>query len=131
MTPPTTATSHILVVDDDRPLRDLMSVLLQEAGYVVVQAADGPEALRALADEIFDVMMLDISLPGMSGLELQARLADEKSRIPIIFITAYGDTKMQMQAMRAGAVGFLGKPFDDDVLLQSVRAALGTRAGRG
>jgi FixJ family two-component response regulator len=69
-------------------------------------------------------------MPGMTGLELQACLAEENSRIPIIFITAYGDTTMRMNAMRAGAVGFLGKPFDDDVLLKSVRAALETGTGK-
>jgi two-component system response regulator FixJ len=60
----------------------------------------------------------------MSGFELQARLAEEECRIPIIFITAYGDKGMRTQAMRAGAVEFLGKPFDDEVLIESVRAAL-------
>jgi FixJ family two-component response regulator len=60
----------------------------------------------------------------MSGLELQAKLKDERCRIPIIFVTAHGDEKMRMQALRAGAVEFLAKPFDDEVLLESVRAAL-------
>ena len=63
-------------------------------------------------------------MPGMSGLELQAKLNAERCRIPIIFITAHGDEKMRMQAMRAGAVEFLAKPFDDEALLDSVRAAL-------
>jgi FixJ family two-component response regulator len=65
-------------------------------------------------------------MPGISGLELQARLAEEDCRIPIIFITAYGDTRMRSQAMRAGALVFLGKPFDDKILIASVRTALGT-----
>jgi FixJ family two-component response regulator len=63
-------------------------------------------------------------MPGMSGLELQARLNDEKISIPTIFITAHGDSRMRMQALRAGAVEFLAKPFDDEILLESVRAAL-------
>jgi len=63
-------------------------------------------------------------MPGMSGLELQARLHDEKISVPTIFITAHGDSRMRMQALRAGAVEFLAKPFDDEVLLDSVRAAL-------
>src|SRR5207245_2480579 len=66
----------------------------------------------------------DIRMPGMSGLELQAQLNAERCRIPIIFITAHGDAKMRMQALRAGAVEFLAKPFDDEALLESVRAAL-------
>ena len=63
-------------------------------------------------------------MPGMSGLELQAQLNDERCRIPIIFITAHGDERMRMQALRAGAVEFLAKPFDDETLIESVRAAL-------
>ena len=69
-------------------------------------------------------LVADIRMPGMSGLELQAKLKAEGSRIPIIFITAIGDAKMKMQAMNAGAVEFLSKPFDDKVLLDNVRAAL-------
>jgi FixJ family two-component response regulator len=69
-------------------------------------------------------LVSDIRMPGMSGLELQAKLKAEGSRIPIIFITARGDAKMKMQALKAGAVDFLAKPFDDEVLLERVRAAL-------
>lgn len=69
-------------------------------------------------------LIADIRMPGMSGLDLQARLNSEHCRIPTIFITAHGDTNMRMQALRAGAVEFLAKPFSDDVLLEHVRAAL-------
>ena len=69
-------------------------------------------------------LVADIRMPGMSGLELQAKLKAEGSRIPIVFITAHGDAKLEMQAMKAGAVEFLSKPFDDEVLLQKVRHAL-------
>jgi FixJ family two-component response regulator len=69
-------------------------------------------------------LIADIRMPGMSGLELQAHLNAERCRIPIIFITAHGDEKMRMQALRAGAVEFMAKPFDDEALLESVRAAL-------
>ena len=69
-------------------------------------------------------LIADIRMPGMSGLELQAKLKAEGSRIPIIFITAHGDAKMRLQAMTAGAVEFLSKPFDDEVLLEKVRATL-------
>ena len=69
-------------------------------------------------------LILDIRMPRMSGLELQAKLKAEGSRIPIIFITAHGDVKMKLQAMAAGAVDFLFKPFDDEALLEQVRAAL-------
>ena len=69
-------------------------------------------------------LVTDIRMPGMSGLELQAKLKAEGSRVPIIFITAHSEAKMKMQAMEAGAVEFLSKPFDDEVLLQKVRHAL-------
>lgn len=69
-------------------------------------------------------LVADIRMPGMSGLELQAKLKAEGSHIPMIFITAHDDPKMKMQAMKAGAVEFLSKPFDDEVLLEKVRAAL-------
>lgn len=69
-------------------------------------------------------LVADIRMPGMSGLELQAKLKADGSRIPIIFITAHSDAKMKMQAMKAGAVEFLSKPFDDEVLLEKVRTAL-------
>ncbi len=69
-------------------------------------------------------LIADIRMPGMSGLDLQAKLNSQKCRIPTIFITAHGDAEMRMQALRAGAVEFLAKPFSDDVLLENVRAAL-------
>jgi len=69
-------------------------------------------------------LIADIRMPGMSGLELQAKLNADQCRIPIIFITAHGDAQMRMQALRAGAVEFLAKPFNDEVLLETVRAAL-------
>ena len=69
-------------------------------------------------------LIADIRMPGISGLELQAKLNAEHCKIPTIFITAHGDEKMRMQALRAGAVEFMAKPFDDEVLLESVRAAL-------
>ena len=71
-------------------------------------------------------LITDVRMPGISGLELQARLAEEDCRIPIIFITAYGDTRVRTQAIRGGALAFLGKPFDDKVLIDSVRTALAT-----
>jgi FixJ family two-component response regulator len=69
-------------------------------------------------------LIADIRMPGMSGLELQAKLNADGCRIPIVFITAHGDAKMRIQALRAGAVEFMAKPFDDEALLESVRAAL-------
>ena len=82
------------------------------------------EFLRSGRQHDTACLITDIRMPGMSGLELQAQLNADHCRIPTIFITAHGDAKMRMQAMRAGAVEFLAKPFDDEALLESVRAAM-------
>jgi FixJ family two-component response regulator len=86
--------------------------------------ASADEFLRSGQQHHTACLITDIRMPGMSGLELQAHLNADRCRIPTIFITAHGDAKMRMQAMRAGAVEFLAKPFDDEALLESVRAAL-------
>jgi len=114
------------IVDDDESVRSAIHGLLKSVGLKTRSFASAEEFLRSGQHRETACLISDIRMPGMSGLELQARLAAEDCRIPIIFITAYGDTRMRMQAMRAGAVEFLGKPFDDEVLLDSVRAALET-----
>ena len=86
--------------------------------------ASAEEFLQSGQQRLTACLIADIRMPGMSGLELQAKLNAEHCRIPTIFITAHGDAKMRMQALRAGAVEFMAKPFDDEVLLESVRAAL-------
>ena len=123
-------TQLIAVVDDDESVRTAILGLLKSVGLKTRSFASAEEFL--LSDEHGETACLitDIRMPGMSGLELQAKLAEEDCRIPIIFITGYGDTRMRMQAMRAGAVEFLDKPFEDQVLLETVRAALETSPGR-
>jgi FixJ family two-component response regulator len=123
-------TRLIAVVDDDESVRTAVRGLLKSAGLKTRSFASAAEFLNSGQRSDTACLITDIQMPGMTGLELQACLAEENSRIPIIFITAYGDTKMRMNAMRAGAVAFLGKPFDDDVLLKSVRAALETGIGK-
>jgi FixJ family two-component response regulator len=119
-------TQLIAVVDDDESVRSAIHGLLKSAGLKTQLFASAEEFLQSGQQSETGCLISDIRMPGMSGLELQARLAAEDCRIPIIFITAYGDTRMRMQAMRAGAVEFLGKPFDDKTLLETVRAALET-----
>src|SRR5271167_213726 len=119
-------TQLIAIVDDDESVRSAIHGLLKSVGLQARSFASAEEFLRSGQYSETACLISDIRMPGMSGLELQARLAEEDCRIPIIFITAYGDTRMRMQAMRAGAVEFLGKPFDDEVLLERVRAALET-----
>jgi FixJ family two-component response regulator len=117
-------TPLIAIVDDDESVRSAVHGVLKSVGLTTRSFASAEEFLRSGDQSETACLITDIQMPGMSGLELQAMLAEEELRIPIIFITAYGDAKTRTQAMRAGAVEFLGKPFDDEVLLESVRTAL-------
>jgi FixJ family two-component response regulator len=119
-----TTTKLVAIVDDDDSMRDALDGLLKAVGYPARAFASAEEFLKSGQQHQTSCLIADIRMPGMSGLELQAQLNAERCRIPIIFITAHGDAKMRMQALRAGAVEFLSKPFDEEVLLESVRAAL-------
>ena len=114
----------VAIVDDDELIRGAVHGLLKAAGFPALAFGSAEEFLNSGEHDQIACLIADISMPGMSGLELQAKLNKDHCRIPIIFITAQGDEKMRMQALRAGAVEFLAKPFDDEVLLDSVRAAL-------
>jgi FixJ family two-component response regulator len=114
----------VSIVDDDDLMRSALQGLLKSAGLLAQSFASAEEFLRSGHQHDTACLITDIRMPGMSGLELQAQLNADHCRIPTIFITAHGDAKMRMQAMRAGAVEFLAKPFDDEALLESVRAAL-------
>ena len=114
----------VAIVDDDESMRNAVQGLMKAAGFPAQAFKSAEEFLQSGQQHKAGCLIADIRMPGMSGLELQARLNAERCRMPIIFITAHGDAKMRMQALRAGAVEFLAKPFDDEVLLESVRAAL-------
>ena len=114
----------VAIVDDDELIRGALQGVLKEAGLPARAFASGEEFLRSGAQHLSSCLITDIRMPGMSGLDLQVRLNAEQIRIPIIVITAHGEERIRMQALRAGAVDFLAKPFDDEVLLRSVRAAL-------
>jgi FixJ family two-component response regulator len=114
----------VAIVDDDELIRNALDGLLKAAGFPAVAFASAEDFLNSGQQEHAACVIADIRMPGMSGLDLQLRLNEGHYRIPIIFITAQGDEKMRLQALRAGAVEFLTKPFDDEVLLDSVRAAL-------
>ena len=114
----------VAVVDDDDLMRTALVGLLKSAGLLAQAFASADEFLKSGNQHNTACLITDIRMPGMSGLELQAQLNADQCRIPTIFITAHGDAKMRMQAMRAGAVEFLAKPFNDEALLESVRAAL-------
>jgi FixJ family two-component response regulator len=116
----------IAILDDDDSVRGALLGLLKAVGLPAQAFASAEEFLKSGQQHRIGCLIADIRMPGMSGLELQAKLNAERCRVPIIFITAHGDAKMRMQALRAGAVEFLAKPFDDEALLESVRAALDT-----
>ena len=114
----------VAIVDDDDLMRSALGGLLKAVGLPAQEFASAEEFLNSGQQHHIGCLIADIRMPGISGLELQAKLNADHCRIPIIFITAHGDEKMRLQALRAGAVEFLAKPFDDEALLVSIRAAL-------
>ena len=114
----------IAVIDDDESMQDSLQDLIESSGLLARCFGSAEEFLESDLHRRAACVIADIRMPKMSGLELQARLKDEEFDIPIIFITAYGDARMRIQAMREGAVEFLAKPFDHQLLLKTVRAAL-------
>jgi FixJ family two-component response regulator len=114
----------ISIVDDDEPVREAIESLLKSVGFKAEVFASAEEFLNSDHLPETECLILDVRMPGMSGLELQRQLAAAGSRIPIIFITAHGDEEVQAQALKAGAVAFLRKPFSEEALLSAVQAAL-------
>src|ERR1700692_4579059 len=114
----------VTIVDDDELMRSALQGMLKCVGLQCSAFPSAADFLKSRQQQKTACLITDIRMPGMSGLELQPRLNAEHCRIPTIFITAHGDTRMRMQALRAGAVDFMVKPFDDGVLIESVRAAL-------
>ena len=112
------------IIDDDESICDSLGDLMESAGLEARCFGSAEEFLESGLHRQAACLITDILMPKMSGLQLQARLKEEKCDIPIIFITAHGDARMRIQAMREGAVEFLAKPFDHQLLLKTVRAAL-------
>jgi FixJ family two-component response regulator len=114
----------VLVIDDDPDVRDGLRALLQSVNLESKVYRSAPEFLRSKLPDQVSCLILDVRLPGLSGLDFQAELAKVNINIPIIFITGYGDIPMSVKAMKAGAVEFLTKPVREQDLLDAVRAAL-------
>jgi len=114
----------VLVVDDDISVRESLELLLRNKSLDVETFVSAQELLNCPPKTVPSCLLLDISLPGLNGLDLQKRLAVERYEMPIIFITGHGDIPKSVQAMKAGAVEFLTKPFSDEILLNAVRNAL-------
>ena len=125
------ATNNLIsVIDDDESIRRTTTLLIESFGFRAAAFASAASFLKS--DELHDTscLILDVRMPDMNGLELQSELAAAGYGIPIIFVTAYDDKESRGRAMQAGAVAFLGKPFSDEQLLQTVRSALGHDSGR-
>ena len=119
-----TSEATVFVVDDDAAVRDSLKALLESDGLTVEIYGAGQKFLDAHDTDRGGCLLLDIQMPDMNGLELQQKLADNGSSLPIIIITGYGDVPIAVKALKAGAVDFIEKPFTDDVILGGVRRAL-------
>jgi FixJ family two-component response regulator len=120
----TSASSVVFVVDDDQSVREGLSSLIRSIGLDVETYASGHEYLRRPPPQSPACLVLDVRMPGLSGLDLQRELAHQGREIPIIFVTAHGDIPMTVKAMKAGAAEFLSKPFRDQDLLDAICQAL-------
>ena len=114
----------VFVVDDDVSVRESLEALIRYEGWQPETFASAQEFLTRPRVLVPSCLVLDVSLPGLNGLDLQKRVAVERTDMPIIFITGYGDVPMSVQAMKAGAVEFLTKPFTNEVLLSAIRQAI-------
>jgi len=114
----------IAIIDDDEAMQDSLHDLMEAAGLVARCFGSAEEFLESDLRTQAACLIVDIHMPKMSGLQLQAKLNEEGCNIPVIFVTAHGDARMRIRAMRDGAVEFLAKPFDHHLLLKRVRAAL-------
>ena len=120
----------VFVVDDDDEVRDSLSVLLESVGLSVESFGSAQQFLDVYDPERPGCLILDIRMPGMSGIELQSRLSEKRAILPVIVITGHGDVSLAVQAMKGGAVDFLQKPFDEQALLDRVHQALADDARR-
>jgi len=116
--------STVFVVDDDAAMQDALAQLLEAAGLLVETHASGPDFLAAYAENRPGCLLLDMAMPGMNGLEVQAALKARGCAIPVLFLTGHGDIPMAVQAVQAGAVDFLEKPIKGAILLERVQRAL-------
>jgi FixJ family two-component response regulator len=114
----------IAIVDDDEPLREALGSVLKAAGFLIDTFASAEELIEFPRRREIACLILDVRLPGMSGIELQRRLSESGCTIPIIFVTAHGDASLRDMLLKAGAASFLNKPVRSDTLLREIYAAL-------
>jgi len=119
---------RIAVVDDEEPVRKALQRLLRSAGMGVETFPSGAEFLDALPTREPDCLVLDLHMPGVNGFEVQSRLAQSGSRLPVVVITGHDTQESQARALAGGAAAYLSKPFDDRVLLDAIAAAIAQHA---
>ena len=117
--------ARILIIDDESAIRESLEALLTMEGFHVTMAVDGPSGVEQLATNEFDLLLLDLALPGESGIDLLPRILEMQPALPVIMITAYGTVSNVVDAIRAGAENFVQKPWDNEKLLADIRAAIG------
>lgn len=120
----TNTADMVFVIDDDESIREALNSLIRSVGLKVATFASAQEFLQSPRPDVTACLILDVRMPGLSGLDLQRDLAEANIHIPIIFITGHGDIPMSVRAMKAGAVEFLTKPFRDQDLLDAIQQAL-------
>jgi DNA-binding NtrC family response regulator len=120
-------TANILIVDDEKVMQDSCSQILSKKGYTVKVASDGKEALRMFKEELFHVVILDIKLPGMDGIEVLSKIKEESPETPVIIMTGFASIESAVDAIKSGAFDYLSKPFTPEELRISVRKALESR----
>jgi DNA-binding NtrC family response regulator len=116
-------TANILMIDDEAAIRESIETLLTLEGFSVSLAADGPAGLDLIARNHYDLLLLDLALPGESGIDLLPRIKELRPELPVIMITAYGTVGNVVDAIRAGAENFVQKPWDNEKLLADIRSA--------
>ncbi len=115
---------RILVVDDEANVRTVFSDILKKENYLVKQAKDGPEAIKAIDEETFDLALVDLRMPHMDGIEVLENIKKRKPEIPVIVYTGYGSITSAVEAMRKGAFDYLNKPFSPQQLKSNIKKAL-------
>ena len=123
----TSPAGSVLIIDDEAEIRESLQTLLEMEGFEVETAVSGEDGLGQMAERPFDLVLLDLTLPGRNGMEILAEIRSHDSRLPVIMITAYGTVENAVRAMQSGAANFVQKPWDNEKLLADVRAAVGWR----
>jgi DNA-binding NtrC family response regulator len=123
----TSAAGSVLIIDDEAEIRESLQTLLEMEGFKVDTANTGEDGLAQIGDRTFDLILLDLALPGRDGMDILAEIHAHNSRLPVIMITAYGTVENAVRAMQSGASNFVQKPWDNEKLLADVRAAIGWR----